>query len=116
MVARSFRIKCPSPGTVGTGCLGAIPVVVVHTHDGELFALMDRCLHQGGALSRGRLGLTFSQTAAPGEYRPHDGLVLQCPWHGYEYDVRNGCLLGDPRQRLRMFTVAREGDEVIVTR
>jgi nitrite reductase/ring-hydroxylating ferredoxin subunit len=115
MVTHSFRMKCPFPGTVGTGYLGPIPVAVVHTDDGELFALMDRCPHQGGTLSRGRLGLTVSQGAAPGEYRLHESLVLQCPWHGYEYDVSNGCLLSDPRKRLRMFKIAREDDEVVVT-
>ncbi|MGH9606366.1 MAG: Rieske (2Fe-2S) protein [Terracidiphilus sp.] len=100
---------------MATGRLGTIPVVLVHTLDGQLFAFVDRCLHQGASLSGGRFGLTSGQMVAPGEYRAYDGWVLQCPWHGYEYDVRSGCLLADPRQRLRMFEVVRDGEDVIVS-
>lgn len=100
---------------MAAGQLGPIPVVVVHTHDDRLFALVDRCLHQGGALSRGRFGFTSSETSPPGEYRVREGMVLQCPWHGYEYDVCTGCLLADPHQKLRMFKVAQDGADVVVS-
>ena len=36
--------------------------------------------------------------------------VLVCPWHGWEFDLRTGLSVTDPRRRLRRFQVEeREG-------
>jgi hypothetical protein len=45
-------------GHMRSAKLGPFPIVVVRAPDGSLFALLDKCLHQGGPLSRGRLGAT----------------------------------------------------------
>ncbi len=50
------------------------PVCLVR-HDGELFALRDRCSHQAFPLSEGDL-------------RP--GGLLECVWHGARFDCRTG--------------------------
>ncbi len=69
--------------------LGPFPIVVVRTPDGSLFALLDKCLHQGGPLSRGRLGATSTGSEDVDDYRfERSGEILRCPWHGYEYDVQ----------------------------
>ncbi len=72
--------------------------------DGEIFALRNRCPHQGGPLCAGRLS-GFLQASIPGEYvysRP--GEVLRCPWHGWEFDVRTGQSWFDPaRTRVRSY-------------
>lgn len=72
--------------------------------DGEIFALRNRCPHQGGPLCTGRLS-GFLQASIPGEYvysRP--GEVLRCPWHGWEFDVRTGQSWFDPaRTRVRSY-------------
>ncbi len=72
--------------------------------DGEIFALRNRCPHQGGPLCTGRLS-GFLQASVPGEYsysRP--GEVLRCPWHGWEFDVRTGQSWFDPaRTRVRSY-------------
>ena len=95
------------------GTLDEQPIVVVRTHDGELHALVDRCLHQGARLSGGRL-LPATDGERVGEYRLKEAdVVLKCPWHGYEYDVRSGCALFDPRRRLRRVD-AREEDGLIL--
>jgi nitrite reductase/ring-hydroxylating ferredoxin subunit len=57
---------------------------------GELFALRNRCPHQGGPLCEGRLA-GFVDAPVPGEIRySRAGEILRCPWHGWEYDVRTG--------------------------
>ena len=76
---------------------------------GRYFALLDRCPHQGGPLSKGRLiGLVESES--PGEYsysRP--GEILRCPWHGWEFDLATGESRFDPgRHRTRAFPVGTE--------
>jgi nitrite reductase/ring-hydroxylating ferredoxin subunit len=43
-------------------------------------------------------------------------VVLKCPWHGYEYDVRSGCALFDRRRRLRRVRVREEGGLIVVER
>jgi nitrite reductase/ring-hydroxylating ferredoxin subunit len=95
--------------------VGALPVVVVRTPEGELRAFVDRCVHQGAPLSRGKLraGTDGDQ---PGEYRPVEGQsVIKCPWHGYEYDARSGCALFDPRRRLRKLAVEEVDGRIVVS-
>jgi len=50
-----------------------------------------------------------------GEYQLKEvDLVLKCPWHGYEYDVRSGCAPFDPRRRLRQVDVREEDGLILV--
>jgi nitrite reductase/ring-hydroxylating ferredoxin subunit len=102
------------PGEMVSGQVGPIPVVVVRASDGTLHAMVAKCLHQGGPLDKGRL---YEHVTAQdiGEYIPEKNCeVLKCPWHGYEYDIRTGCVLTDPSRRLQQFNVREEGDEVVV--
>ncbi len=59
------------------------PVLLVR--DGErLFAIGDRCTHQGAPLSRGRV--TFSGSIAQ----------VTCPAHGSAFDLSNGHVMRAP--------------------
>ncbi len=49
-------------------------IVALFNVDGELHALDGVCPHQGGPLGKGNL----------------QGHVVTCPWHGWQFDVRNG--------------------------
>jgi 3-phenylpropionate/trans-cinnamate dioxygenase ferredoxin component len=70
-----------------------ISIGIFH-HRGAWYALRNHCLHRGGPVATGAL----------------EGDELVCPWHGYRYDVTNGCLLADPTARLEMYLVSlREG-------
>ncbi|HEX5620421.1 MAG TPA: Rieske (2Fe-2S) protein, partial [Solirubrobacteraceae bacterium] len=101
------------PGEMVAGTHDGLPIVVVRTQDGELHGLVDRCLHQGARLSGGRL-LPGTDGERVGEYQLKEvDVVLKCPWHGYEYDVRSGCALFDRRRRLRRVDV-READGLIL--
>ena len=101
-------------GHVVAAKLGSIPIAVLRAFDGELHALLDRCVHQGARLSGGRL-LEATHGNAPGEYHlDADQAILKCPWHGYEYDIRSGCTLFDGRIRVRTFSVWEEDGHVIV--
>lgn len=76
---------------------------------GEFFALRNRCPHQAGPVCTGRLA-GFLDSSEPGEYRySRPGEVLRCPWHGWEFDVRNGQSWYDPlRPRVGQFRVSVE--------
>lgn len=85
--------------------IGGRPIVVFNI-SGEFFALLDRCPHQGGPLSRGQLtGLV--EASEPGEYcYSRAGEILRCPWHGWEFDVRTGKSWCDPsRIRTKSYRV-----------
>jgi nitrite reductase/ring-hydroxylating ferredoxin subunit len=66
--------------------------------NGEFFALLNRCPHQGGSLCDGHLtGLI--ESATPGEYKySRQGEIIRCPWHGWEFDIRTGKSWCEPRR------------------
>lgn len=73
--------------------------------DGEFFALRNRCPHQGARLCEGKLWGTL-EADLPNEFRYDPRReILTCPWHGWEFHLRNGQSLCDPA-RLRTGTYA----------
>lgn len=65
--------------------------IVIFNLDGDFFGLLDRCPHQGGPLSEGRLIGLVEAGDVPGRYcysRANE--ILRCPWHGWEFDIRTG--------------------------
>jgi 3-phenylpropionate/trans-cinnamate dioxygenase ferredoxin subunit len=81
----------------------------------RLFAVRNVCPHHYAPICRG----TVTGTMLPsdvGEFAyGREGLVLRCPWHGFEFDLETGaCLAHASRWRLGLFDAAYEGDEVVV--
>lgn len=56
-----------------------VPVLLVR-RGGEVHAIAHTCSHLGGPLSEGEL----------------EGDVVQCPWHGSRFDVRDGSVFDGP--------------------
>ena len=82
--------------------------VVVFNVEGEYFALLDRCPHQGGSLSRGKL-TGLAEASEPGRVRySRRGEIVRCPWHGWEFDLRTGRSWCDPaRLRVKNYVATR---------
>jgi len=76
---------------------------------GRLFALRNRCPHQGGPLCDGRV-FVWLESERPGHYRyDDDRYLVECPWHGWEFDLATGQSWFDPaRARVRPYPVAIE--------
>jgi 3-phenylpropionate/trans-cinnamate dioxygenase ferredoxin subunit len=77
--------------------------------DGHFFALHNRCPHRAAPLCRGVVkGLVDSPTGH--EVRVlRKGEILQCPWHGWEFDLTNGQSVFNPhRIRARTYPVTTE--------
>jgi len=58
--------------------------------NGKFYALLNRCPHQGAELCRGSI-LGHLEAPVPGELKyDNSRFLLQCPWHGWEYDMETG--------------------------
>lgn len=83
-----------SVGEIAPGTCKAVTVagreIGVFNVAGEYYALINRCPHEGAPLCMGLITGRF-ESAHPGEYRlTHQGEMLRCPWHGWEFDIKTG--------------------------
>lgn len=83
--------------------------------DGHYVAVHNRCPHKGGALCEGPLTGTTVPVRDTEYVYGHDGHILRCAWHGWEFDIATGRALVDPRLRARTYPVTVEGEEIVVT-
>lgn len=84
--------------------------VCVFNVKGEIVALRNLCPHRGGALTRGFIGpLVTSDT--PGNFLyEREGEILHCPMHQWEFDLKTGCALHEPRLCAKTYRVSvRDG-------
>lgn len=88
--------------------------IAVFNVNGEYFAIHNKCPHEGASLCKGILvGLVESKE--PGKYEfSRAGELLRCPWHGWEFDIRNGKSWFDPKHtKVRSFDVSiKNGSEI----
>lgn len=64
-------------------------VIAVFRHEGGLYAMDGLCMHQGGPLARGKLA---------------NG-TIQCPWHGWMYELKTGNNAATCQRMLRTYPV-----------
>lgn len=89
--------------------------IAVFNVNGEFFALNNRCPHEGASLCHGKL-VSLVRSSEPGKYevsRPNE--MLQCSWHGWEFDIRTGQSWCSPsRVRAKSYAVSvRSGEELV---
>jgi nitrite reductase/ring-hydroxylating ferredoxin subunit len=86
-----------SPGTVKPVAVGDKMIALCNV-GGMIYALDNVCLHRGGPLGEGYI----------------DGDKLECPWHGWQFDVKTGVLTFNPRERVPTYEVKIEGSDILV--
>lgn len=81
----------------------------------EIRAWRNVCPHQGASVCRGTVSGT-NLTAGVYEYHyGRAGEILQCPWHGWEFDLLTGHhLVHRSTARLRGYPVELDGDDIYV--
>ena len=85
------------PGTRKLVNVKGRPIAVFNVK-GEFFGLLNRCPHQGGSLIDGKL-IGLVEAPEPGQYQySRHGEILRCPWHGWEFDIRDGRSRCDPQK------------------
>ncbi len=86
------------PGMVQHAEVAGQPVAIANV-EGEYYAIASTCTHAGGPLAEGEL----------------NGAALTCPWHGGQFDVRTGEVLGPPpRTPARVYPVKIEGEALLI--
>lgn len=105
------------PGEMKAIRVGGLGIVVIRKSDGSYRALRDRCSHQGGALSAGRLE-AMVEGERVGDYSlSSQRTVVRCPLHHFEFDVDNGMSPADPhRLRVRAYEVTVSEGRVYIER
>jgi nitrite reductase/ring-hydroxylating ferredoxin subunit len=76
--------------------------------DGKLYALRNRCPHNGGPLCEGGAIYSLFDSPRPGVYMVDPSRkFVTCPWHGWEYDIATGQSWFDPvGSRVRAYAVS----------
>src|SRR5215203_3204648 len=82
--------------------------------EGDYYALLNRCPHRSGPLCHGRLRPLISSSDVGQVNYDREGEVLKCPWHQWEFDLRTGHAIYDPRLRVRTYEVLQEGEDVVL--
>ena len=83
------------PGSCKVVRVDGTPVAVINV-EGTFYAIHDRCAHEGGPLSQGRL----------------EGTIVFCPWHAFEFVVRTGQCLTFESLRVKSYEVEEKGDDL----
>ncbi|HMG32490.1 MAG TPA: Rieske (2Fe-2S) protein [Blastocatellia bacterium] len=75
--------------------------VALFNCEGEFFAMDNVCAHRGGPLGEG-----FVDCA---------NRTVQCPWHGWTYELATAMSPVNPLARVEKFDVLVEGEEVKIS-
>ena len=85
------------PGKVTQVAVGERMIAICNV-DGTFYALDNVCVHRGGPLGEGYL----------------DGDKLECPWHGWQFDVKTGCIAFNSREKVPTYEVKVDGSDILV--
>ena len=85
------------PGQCLSAKAGKIGIALFNI-GGTVYALDNCCPHAGGPLGEGFL----------------DGDCVECPWHGWRYNVRTGERPENPQIKVDCYPVHIEGDSIQV--
>ena len=73
-------------------------MICVANVNGEVSAVDNVCLHQGGPLGEGTI----------------EAGKIVCPWHGWQYDPKTGEAVHNPRAKLMVYRLKVENGEVMI--
>ena len=82
--------------------------------DGGYYALLNVCPHRGAALCEGPVCGTNRTTDRAEFVYERPGGIIRCAWHGWEFDIKTGAFLVDPKIKARSFPVSVEDGELYV--
>lgn len=118
----------PDKGGINLGPLEEFPVDIfrivevegreigiLRRRDGTTHAVLNVCPHRSGPICLGRYGGSWLP-GEPGDLSyGHEWRVIQCPWHGWEFDIETGeNLFGVSKTRLLIYRAWTDETSVFV--
>ncbi|PSQ17540.1 (2Fe-2S)-binding protein [Halobacteriales archaeon QS_8_69_26] len=88
--------------------------IAVFRVNGELYALLNYCTHQGGPVCEGLLSGTLGMDEDGTFTWDREGKVIACPWHGWEFDITDGYHLASERYRIPTYPVTERDGQIYV--
>lgn len=94
--------------------------IAVFNVDGELFAYTSWCAHQGGPCGEGNITGTYVDSSFDRENLQtqlewgKENKILNCPWHGWEYDIETGECISKKNRRIPSHDVEIRDGNIIV--
>jgi nitrite reductase/ring-hydroxylating ferredoxin subunit len=101
------------PGSGRISPLGPFGIGIFNVA-GQYYALANYCPHRGGPLCRGAVTGTTDIDDADRVTWVHEGEVIRCPWHGWEFLIPTGLSLTKPLRRVRTYRVRVEHGNLVV--
>ncbi|WP_254525617.1 Rieske (2Fe-2S) protein [Natrinema caseinilyticum] len=88
--------------------------------DNEYVAYLSWCAHQSGPCAEGNITGTKTASFDPDTLQTDleyvkEGEILNCPWHGWEYDLQSGECLSRDNISLASFPVSVDDGKIVVT-
>lgn len=81
---------------------------------GQLVAFRNECPHAGAPVCTGTLGSAIISDGLYERHLAHEGCILRCPWHAWEFKLPEGITLTQPTYRLKTYPVTVEEGQVVV--
>jgi nitrite reductase (NADH) small subunit len=92
--------------------------IVLVRWDDEVYALRNICPHMSAPLTTGKvMGYYTGSITAAGEIEleiEQENPVIACPWHKYEFSLKDGHCLTNASLRVRSYPVTVEDGRVFV--
>jgi nitrite reductase/ring-hydroxylating ferredoxin subunit len=81
---------------------------------GSYHALLNVCPHRGASLCEGPVSGTTCPTDSREFVYGRDNEIIRCAWHGWEFDIRSGEFLVNPKIKARTYPVSVENGAIYV--
>ena len=80
----------------------------IYNLNGEFYAIRNVCPHQNAGLCEG-ITTSYITSSYPGEFHfEREGEIVRCPWHFWEFDIKTGEMVLDPKTRTKIYDVSVE--------
>ncbi|MGO4889748.1 Rieske (2Fe-2S) protein [Anaerobacillus sp. MEB173] len=89
--------------------------IAIFNINGQLFALRNKCPHQGVSMIYGSIdGTMLPSDPHTYQYGKHHE-VLRCPLHGWGFDVKTGeSIFNDKNCKIKTYDVRQEDDSIVL--
>ncbi len=77
--------------------------IALFNYNGEITALANACLHKGGPIGEGRV------------YDINGETCVECPWHGWQYNIKTGKAPAGYLDQQAVFDVKIENDFIMIS-